>query len=186
MNNAQTQENASYPIGSYTFNTTLRTTDTSCTNNSATWRCYPYGRGVPVKFFWIIHPDYTISSTDNPFAPSFDNLTMTLHDANSSTERFTFSYNMSKTVIPDESITSDDRAAKCTFSNTVFEATLWTRRNEGVSEASTKFASWPGDTEVVQKQDAEVGALECLDDDGDRIESVGAGSGECLCEYSSL
>lgn len=181
-----------FPVGSYTFDTNLQKMNTSCTSNPATWQCYPYNTGSPVKFFWIISPStpYTISSTDNPFAPSFSNLSMTLRDANTTDERLTFSYTMSKTIVPSENITADNRAARCTFDDTILEATLWTRRGANKTEkevdTGTKFTTWPGDVEVVQKRDAEVGEPRCEDDNGIEIIDVRAGSGECTCEYSNL
>lgn len=88
-----------FPLGQYSFLTTLRSQQTNCTSNSATWRCYPYTvfdssdpstvQSSQSTFDWIIRNDsalyatntttspssvpanLTISSTDNPFALSF-------------------------------------------------------------------------------------------------------------------
>ncbi|CAM1510156.1 Fc.00g004910.m01.CDS01 [Cosmosporella sp. VM-42] len=181
-----------FPAGSYTFNTTLETTNTSCTSNPSTWRCYPYSTGQPASFFWIIDEvnasSYSISSTDNPFAPSFTNLTLTLHDADTSAERLTFSFDMDKVVVPSQAITPDNKATKCTFEDTSFEATIWTKKGGDGQDrkVSQKFGDWPGDVEVVQKKNAGEGGQKCVDSSGNEITDVQAKDGECECRYASV
>jgi hypothetical protein len=90
-----------FPLGQFSFSTTLRTQQTNCTTNPATWRCYPYTVFDPSNpstlatsqstFDWIIQnssaiyandttpstplsgvpANLTISSTANPFALTF-------------------------------------------------------------------------------------------------------------------
>jgi hypothetical protein len=106
-NNTDTQPQDSstplqqFPLGQYSFSTTLRAQQTNCTSNPATWRCYPYTVFDPSNpstfatsqstFDWIITnssafyatsttpstpssgvpANLTISSTANPFALTF-------------------------------------------------------------------------------------------------------------------
>ncbi|KAF7561939.1 hypothetical protein G7046_g2201 [Stylonectria norvegica] len=179
-----------FPAGSYAFNTTLLNSTTACTSNAATWRCYPYVEGSSASFFWIITAvnasSYTISSTDNPFAPSFTNLTLSFLDENQSTERLTFSFAMDKTVVPSEQLTASNRAATCTFDATRFEATLWTRRAGEAAVDGSRFGAWPGDVEVVQSKSGASGSPSCKDSDGKEIGDVEAGKGDCECRYASF
>src|SRR6478735_999560 len=126
---------ATFPAGSFAFKADLQNTTTDCTSNPSTWRCYPYEKGSSATFFWIISSNndssYNISSTENPFAPSFTNLTLKVLDKDTSQERLQFSFSMNKTIVPDDQLSSSNRAAKCTFDDTLFEATLWTQRRRG-------------------------------------------------------
>lgn len=185
-----------YPAGSYTFNTTLQQNSTACTSNASTWRCTPYQQGGEVTLFWTVtalsNSTFNISTTDNVFAIRFANQTTTLLDAGQPTERLAFALQMNRTVLPDASLTSDNRAARCTFVDTTFAATLWTRRsdNQTISppegKMDEKFGAWPGDIEVTQSADAKSGSPSCEDLSGNAITSVKAGPGECLCRYASF
>lgn len=197
-----------FPAGSYSFTTALQRTATDCTSNPSTWRCFPYESGSNATFFWIItggidsEPDsYTVSSTENPFAPSFTNLTAKLSGRGTRNERLEFSFDMDKTVVPSDALTSDNRAAECTFRGTKFETTLWTRRGDGRavdtktddddddgggSSRRSSFSPWPADVEIIQTMAAEEGEPRCEDRDGTRITDVQAGDGECVCGYASF
>lgn len=98
-----------FPIGQYSFLTTLRAQQTNCTSNPATWRCYPYtvfdssdsssAQSSQSTFDWIVcntsaiyatntttspsnvPANLTISSTNNPFALSFTAQGMTYIDS---------------------------------------------------------------------------------------------------------
>lgn len=189
-----------FPAGSYSFNTRLQETTTSCTSRSTTWRCYPFEEGKNATFFWVIHsqnasdansPSYTVSSTDNPFAPSFTNLTATVAGRDTPDERLTFFFDMDKTVVPSDSLTPSNQAALCTFGGTRFEATIWTRRKDGKEigsdrEAGSNFAAWPADVEVVQSKQSEEDQPRCEDRDGNRITDVQAADGECVCGYANF
>lgn len=184
-------EEAPFPAGSYSFETTLQSTTTDCTSRASTWRCYPYNIDSNATFFWILSPSdggYTISSSENPFAPSFDNLTLSTVDKDGDDERLTFEFEMERSVVPEDALTEDNRAAKCRFAGTKFQATLWTKR--GVpADADTdggKFARWPGDVEIVQSKEAELGQPVCEDADGNAIADVQASSGECTCDYANF
>lgn len=182
-----------FPEGSYSFETTLQRESTSCTSRESTWHCYPYNIGSNATFFWTLSTsedgDLVVTSSENPFAPSFTNLATTMEDEGSEDERVTFEFDMERTVVPSDALTPENRAAKCTFPNTIFQATLWTR--QGVTgnphaQASDKFNAWPGDVEIKQTKEAELGQPECEDANGVKIADVQAGSGECVCDYASF
>lgn len=184
-------EDAPFPAGSYSFETTLQTASTDCTSRSSTWRCYPYNIDSNATFFWVLNPSdggYTISSSENPFAPSFDNITLSTVDKDGEDERLTFEFDIDRTVIPEDALTEDNRAAKCIFANTKFQATLWTKRgaDENADKGGSKFAHWPGDVEIVQRKESELGQPVCEDDDGNAIADVQASSGDCTCEYANF
>ncbi|KAF5017719.1 hypothetical protein F66182_10317 [Fusarium sp. NRRL 66182] len=172
-----------YPAGSFSFKTTLQNTSTECTSNPSTWRCFPYTQGSSATFFWIItsvnSTSYTISSSANPFAPSFTNLTLTPTPNN---DRLQFSFSMNKTVVPDDKLSASNRAAECVFDDTHVDATLWMNGGEGNGD---RFADWPGDVEIVQRKTFGSGPLECVDSDGGSVGDVRATSGACECRYAN-
>ncbi|MCJ1339284.1 hypothetical protein MMC09_004573 [Bachmanniomyces sp. S44760] len=146
----------SFPVGTYALDTFLDTVSTNCTSNPDTWRCYPYTTYssspslAMATFNWIITPanasgpstdNFTISSTNNPFAIYFSNLSMTLLDANTSTERYTFSFSSDKTVVPSAAITTDNSQSSCNFNSTIFSASLYTRQRNIYPANSTTSAS---------------------------------------------
>ncbi|KAF9875747.1 hypothetical protein CkaCkLH20_06679 [Colletotrichum karsti] len=202
-----------FPAGSFAFTTALTSAPTNCTSNPSTWRCFPYttyaqssaGGGSPnaslATFFWTIAPrnsyTYQVSSSPNPFAPQFANLTTTLLDGNSYNERLVFNFSLPKTVVPSAAIAADDRAASCVWAGTAFSATLWTRRSASVGGGAaaaakegnatlvsdgSKWADWPGQVEVVQVAS---GGPECKDSEGAAV-PVAAGDGECECHYANF
>ncbi|KAK5992902.1 hypothetical protein PT974_06327 [Cladobotryum mycophilum] len=188
---------SSIPTGSFTLDTTLQNSSTGCTSNPTTWRCFPYSNGSPAKFYWTIEQgtgrnEYQVSSSDNPFATSFTNISMTLLDASLGSERFVFSFQMNKTVVPSSALTSTNRAAKCTFSDTTFQATLWTRRTSVKSKHTRRqelpqpgYPAWPGMVEVTETKNSTLGSPECEDDKGNMIADVQAGAGTCECLYGT-
>ncbi|CAG9986943.1 unnamed protein product [Clonostachys byssicola] len=194
-----TDSSSLYPVGSYSFESTLQNISTACTSRSSTWRCYPYSQGSNATFFWSISrsgSSYNVSSSDNPFAPSFSNKTATLLDQGEPTERLSFAFDTSRTIIPSEPITPTNRAAKCTYSSTLFQATIWTRRSGGRElsdiddllkrKAGKKFVAWPGDVQVLQMRPYKAGGPNCEDTDGNKITDIQGGYGDCSCEYSSF
>lgn len=102
-----------FPLGQYSFVTTLRAQQTECTSNPATWRCYPYAifdssdpstsASSQSTFDWIIRntsdvyasnvtsptspegisANLTISSTNNPFAITFTPQALSFYSSNS-------------------------------------------------------------------------------------------------------
>ena len=137
--------NGPFPVGSYTLTTFLDTVSTNCTSNAATWRCYPYSTysqsqtGAMATFNWVITAtdpkssspgNYSISSTNNPFALNFSNVPMQLLDLGLSSERYTFFVPMDKNVIPSTAITNDNSLATCYFNNATFRANLFTKMSK--------------------------------------------------------
>ena len=98
-------------------------------------------------------------------------------------------------VVPAGAISTDGKSARCTFRGTKFQATLWTRRKNGVEmedllaskgeEGDDDYRTWPGDVEVEMVKDAEDGQPECETVDGDEIDVV-AGTGSCTCQYANF
>ncbi|KAK5130184.1 hypothetical protein LTR08_002393 [Meristemomyces frigidus] len=75
-----------------------------------------------------IHSNLTISSTNNPFSITFTNLSLTYLNptsSNASAARYTFTFQMSKSVIPDTAITTNNAAATCFYNQTSFTGTLY-------------------------------------------------------------
>lgn len=114
---------------------------------------------------------------------------MTVLDPNQESERFTFAFAMNKTVVPDDAQTPTNRAANCTYADTVFKATLWTRKrgNETISipKSPSKFGPWPGDVEIMQYKNSTIGEPHCIDTAGGPIADVQAAGGTCMCRYES-
>lgn len=140
-----------FPVGSYALTTFLDTVSTNCTSNAATWRCYPYttyaqsSTGAAATFNWIITPadqkssssnQYTVSSTKNPFAVDFSNISMQLVDVGLNSERYTFSLPMMKTVVPSTAITKDNSIATCLYNDTILQADLYTKLPKAYPPAS--------------------------------------------------
>ena len=154
--NTTSEDNGPFPIGSYTVTTFLETVTTNCTSKSATWRCYPYvtyaesPSGAKAAFNWIItavssdltsNGRYIISSTKNTFAIDFANVPLSLVDANTPMERYTFSILLDKAVIPSASITPDNMMAECFYKNTQFQGSLYTRMSDTYSANSSDTVS---------------------------------------------
>ncbi|KAB5578474.1 hypothetical protein GE09DRAFT_551944 [Coniochaeta sp. 2T2.1] len=160
-----------FPAGNYTLTTALASLTTSCSSSPQTWRCYPYTLYSPslppssnastATFFWTITPktswSYTISSTPNPFAPSFSDLPLTLHDPNQYTEHFTFNFSLRHSSVVEGQLTpSTTTTTMCWFNSTVMAVTLWTRMRAdfpaGIEDVNVpvggtggdgSFATWP-------------------------------------------
>ncbi|KAJ9131988.1 hypothetical protein NKR23_g11487 [Pleurostoma richardsiae] len=202
--------NSLFPAGSYAFTTALVNTSTACTSEASTFRCYPYATYTPLSpnasaatFHWVITAvssyAYTISSSANPFAPSFSNVSLTLLDGNQATERLVFSVPAAKAVVPAGSLPgAGDRAATCWFNSTVLSATLWTRARAsyppGVAavpdpvNASATFQPWPYAAEIRQVAAAGPGVPDCRDGDGAEVGdsfAEAAGAGDCGCWYAN-
>ena len=163
-----------FPIGSYAITTFLDTVTTNCTSNPATWRCAPYTTytdspsAALASFNWIISAatssgaNYTISSSDNIFSIDFVDVPMTLVDANTTMERYTFTIPLNKTVNPLVPITTDNSQAACMYYNTDFQGNLYTKITHSypttTSNTSTVsagdvvgFEPWPYAADITQK-----------------------------------
>ncbi|KAK1830312.1 hypothetical protein QBC39DRAFT_113379 [Podospora conica] len=204
-----------FPGGSYSFTTALASVSTGCTSNPYTWRCFPFATYDPAKpelsaavFSWIIRPasadSLVISSSDNPFAPSFSNITLQLLAPGQHQERFTFNLTLERSVAAGVSLEpGSNEAAFCSFNQTVMSVTIWTRAPAeypgGVGELdvlreeprSIAFAPWPFAVEVRQVQRSEDGSPECRTMGGrpvggDLSSGRTGKEGECRCEYRNF
>ncbi|MCJ1479526.1 hypothetical protein MMC13_008212 [Lambiella insularis] len=140
-----------FPIGSYSLVTFLDSVSVNCSSNPATWRCYPYvtyaqsPSFATATFNWIIsgtQDNYTISSSNDPFAINFADIPLTMADEGAANERYTFTTSINKVVVPSSAITSDNSMANCEYNNTVFAAALFTRMpNSYPSNLSATFSA---------------------------------------------
>ncbi|KAM7200426.1 hypothetical protein V8F33_003872 [Rhypophila sp. PSN 637] len=134
---------------------------------------------LSTTYHWIIEPtspfSYVISSSPPPSdirssldqgattLPTFTNLSLTLHDANQATERFTFSFTMPKSVRVEIALNSSHKQKQitCFFNTTTMSATIWTRMRASfpqnttdlptpVNASRTSFAPWPFRVEVTE------------------------------------
>ena len=122
--------------------TILDTVSTNCTSNSASWTCDPsvtYATSPTdsmATFNWIISasgpsssPNFTISSSGDPFAIGFSNAPLSLLDPGSANERYSFTTNVQKVVFPTLSV-------KCYYNSTQFTADLYTKRQKSYPPSS--------------------------------------------------
>ncbi|KAK3942163.1 hypothetical protein QBC46DRAFT_448055 [Diplogelasinospora grovesii] len=207
-----------FPAGSYAFTTALANVSTGCTSNPSTWSCYPFSTYSPsapdlsaTTFYWEIEPVttylYAISSSANPFAPTFTNVSLTLIDGNQYTERFAFNFTMAPKAVELSAQVGNDKNAKvtCWFNSTVMSATIWTRMRASypanITEvaapvnATNVFAPWPFAVEIKQVQDASNGVPDCRDAAGRPVggdlrpnattQAQGGTVTTCSCSYSN-
>ncbi|KAJ6779334.1 hypothetical protein PWT90_08390 [Aphanocladium album] len=192
--------NAVFPAGAFSFDTYLRENSTGCTSRETSWQCYPEAGGggssigARATFYWTLQQaggtgSYFVTGADNPFAPSFANLPLTMLDADQPTERLTFAFSMNKTVTPADAGAPANRVANCTYPDTVFQATIWTRRRGGAllqpPSHPSPYSPWPGDFEVMQYKNSTIGDPICLDKQGKGIADIQAAGSSCLCRYNS-
>ncbi|KAI9729284.1 MAG: hypothetical protein M1834_006955 [Cirrosporium novae-zelandiae] len=164
----------SFPAGSYSFNAFLETITTNCTSDAVTWQCFPYTTyqtspsGSMVTFQWIISPteprssNFKISSSGNPFAPHFSNISMSLVDAGLHTEHYRFQTTMGIDVVPTTTLLPNQSTTICKYYDTILEGNLYTKKRPAGSAASTvtsaspsssspgSFEDWPYAVDVFQ------------------------------------
>ncbi|GAB0137677.1 hypothetical protein EsDP_00005934 [Epichloe bromicola] len=182
-----------FPAGAFSFKTSLQKTEAGCTSKNTTWRCDPVRPGDSTTFYWDITQlnsyTYAITSNENPFAPDFKNVSMKIRDYSKPTERLEFSFSMNKTVTPSDASSPTNRAAKCTYADTAFQATLYTRKRGTTlfnpPKHHAKYSAWPGDVRIVQSLDSTIGQPMCRDAMNHVIADVGAGPGTCQCQYTN-
>ncbi|KLU88148.1 hypothetical protein MAPG_07135 [Magnaporthiopsis poae ATCC 64411] len=211
-----------FPAGSYSFTAALTSVASNCTSEPAAFGCYPFGstynRSSPPEasaatFQWVIRPlgdlRYSISSSANPFAPRFANISTTLVDAGLGSERFAFNFTYSKVFVPTKRLTGGAAAAPpattCWYNRTVVEVTVWTRERpsyptpapvvvangpQPVPEATWDFNPWPFRFSMAQRQAPGPQTPDCRDFDG---RPIGSGlsaapetAGECACLYRNF
>ncbi|CAJ2500244.1 Uu.00g030970.m01.CDS01 [Anthostomella pinea] len=203
-----------FPAGSYAFTAALSNTSTACTSNPATFRCYPYTTynstssfaDASTTFFWTIvetaQDVYTISSTANPFAPQFTNVSLALLDGGLSSERLSFTTPLGDAaVVPTGPIVEgSNEVTTCYYNDTVLSTMIWTRRgaqfggyatttggNRG-GDGSKNFDAWPYAVQVARTAAPGSGVPDCRNADGERVGdfAVVDGGGECGCWYANF
>lgn len=196
--------NSTFPAGSWSIVTYLSSVSSSCSSNSATWSCYPYTTynqsttSSLAELNWIIYaftstssstPSYTISSTTNPFSFVFSNVSLSLINANTSNEAYTFSITMNKAVVPTAQLTSSNLATTCYYNQTTLEAVLYTQQDAtwGGNVTGLSYTKWPYASSVQQITDAGSSVPDCIDIDGNEVGSfsVSSSSATCSCDYAN-
>ena len=203
-----------FPVGSYTFTTFLDTTSTNCTSNPDSWKCEPsvtYATSptnAQATFNWIISAanstsdptsNLTISSTNNPFSIDFSNAALTLVDAGTDNERYTFTTTVQKAVFPTFNV-------RCDYNDTQFTADLYTSKPKSYPSNSTSnatssaagtpaggaFADWNYAVDATQDIGGGVDVPACYDLvnglPGDRVTSgysVMPAADFCSCAYKN-
>ncbi|KAL6877026.1 hypothetical protein J3F83DRAFT_727863 [Trichoderma novae-zelandiae] len=176
------------PTGTFAFDPILQASSSECTSDPNTWRCLSSEEGSLPRFSWTITQEnalYRISSRNDPIA-SFTNIPLVILDGGEEDERLTFSFKMNVTVKP--LATTTNRAAKCTYPDTTYTATLWTKRGtqkpySSIQTRRAEYGSWMGLVEVAETKNAALGVPECVDARGDAVADVQARLGTCECVY---
>lgn len=177
------------PIGGFVVDTALYGSSAACTSNPNGWRCLSsQGSRLP-RFYWNItevDSNYYVSSTDDPIVSLTTNIPMEVYNEGKEDERFAFSFKFSASV--ELAVTAASRAAKCTYSDTIFQATLWTKQRMQKQSKTTQrrddYINWPGLVEIMEIKNATLGVgLECVDSEGDKIADVQSEAGACECIY---
>ncbi|KAK5069551.1 hypothetical protein LTR64_008232 [Lithohypha guttulata] len=203
--------NQNYPLGTFAIPTYLTTTNTSCTSNPATWRCYPYttySQSTTASFstlLWrITSPtnstlDLQISNTNPAFSYPFTNVPLTLSNAGDLQQSaFTFSFNFRKQVIPDADITGGDNAAtRCYYNNTLVSVRLYdnaqggggnvTRPPSGQSDTQNGGGElWPYAIEFEERIAEPPECFRYVNGEEGAVVPVDEGVGECVCGYRNF
>jgi len=212
-----------FPIGAYAITAFLTNTSTACTSNTATWSCYPYttystsATGSESTYNWYItasstNPNnYQISSQNNSFSSVvFTNSSLTLTDANTQNERYTFSIpHLVKSVVPAVSISNDNTLSTCFYNSTTLTASLYTRMNATLTDSNGAQPTgmtmqseaagdgivfnkpWPGAVMIEQTANAGNEVPNCYRNvnakpdfaEPANVPAVTGGGGECSCLY---
>ena len=166
------------------------------------------------QFNWIItatnstptaSPNFTISSTSNPFSVDFANASLQLMDQGMPTERYTFKTQVQKIVYPTKSFT-----IKCFYNDTQFSANLYTKKlrtlplNNAPSPSSSaaaatatgtsaSYADWKFATDATQSIGGGVDVPDCYRySNGQTGEKITQGYQEqastefCSCAYKNF
>ncbi|KAI7284136.1 hypothetical protein KC345_g2456 [Hortaea werneckii] len=172
-----------------TFNWILSNTSSVYPTNETT--ATTSAAGIPANL--------TISSTNNPFSVTFTNETLTYinEQGNSTPARFTFSFQMHKSVIPSTSIASDNAATECYFNSTTFVGTLYLdaqssypASNAGGNYGGGGHTRWPYAVEIQQSSPGGQDVPTCYETFngqlGDEVLTLGDAqpdTSRCLCSY---
>lgn len=165
-----------------------------------------------VTLNWVINPrnsdssQFIISSTDNPFGPTFESVPLQLQEAGSASERYEFEVPMDLAVIPSGPLTEDNSLTRCFYNGTILKAELYTKRPKSrldsasplpsasppasATSASIKFVPWPNAVAIEQVKIGAEGVPDCYKvrngqitekvPDGGKLSSLG---GLCNCLY---
>lgn len=192
--------NSTFPAGSYRFDTYLNTVSTDCTNDPATWTCYPYSTyaqnpsSSAATFEWIISPiknsqNYTISSTDNYFSIVFSNLSLSLMHEGTNDEYYFFQTSMQKLTKPAGQLGTQNVASTCYYNETTFQGYLYTKMTKSYGSSSTNgtessgaFESWPYAVKVEQVAAAGANVPSCVGPSGQSLGDFSVVDGTKLCD----
>lgn len=133
-----------FPQGSYAINVYLTTVATNCTSNPLAFSCYPYTTygSDPTDSMgtlnWIIastsssndnssNQNYTLSTSQNPFAPLFSNIPLILTAEGTPDEHYAFTVEQQKMVVV-SSLAADGENGVCYYNNTAFSGQLYTQK----------------------------------------------------------
>lgn len=189
-----------YPVGTYTLQPYLLSTNSSCTPNPNTWRCYPYQTysSSPTNSMttlnWVIsgtnisgRAAYSISASSNPFALPFSNADLKLVDTGTADERYTFSTILEKVVVPDAVITSDGSTARCYYNGSTLIGDLYTKKSPDLRTGSGNDQWWPHAVQVRQVANSAPDCWKTVNGmDVERVNIGSGGNGECECEYADF
>jgi hypothetical protein len=148
-----------------------------------------------------IPANLTLSSTNNPFALTFTNQSLTYHSSDDnagSPPMLTFAFTLPKTVVPTSAIAPDNAATQCFFNSTVLSGRIYlaasSYQNPSIDSAAQAGSpeQWPYSVEVLQSSAGGLKTPDCYKTvDGGLGERVTEGleptteGGECRCEYSN-
>jgi hypothetical protein len=197
--------NATFPAGTYRFNTLLSSISANCSSNTATWMCYPYTTyaqspsSSAATFDWIISSSsesptkHTISSTLNYFSIVFANATLSLQNRGQADEHYFFQTMLEKSTKPTIAFGNQNLASTCYFNQTIFQGFLYTKVNATYGKqmngpnASSPYPLWPYAVKVEQFANAAANNPACLGPSGESLGdfSVADGSQKCECVYSN-
>ncbi|KAI5367746.1 hypothetical protein Slin15195_G028780 [Septoria linicola] len=138
------------PASAATADSSRSTFDWVITNSSSSYATIGSGstadEGEPANL--------TISSTSNPFSLTFDHtpLTYISPSSNSSSARYTFSFEMDKAFNPPISLSSNNVATQCYFNQTTFTGTLYLSAPRTYPESTDSAGSlqWPYAIDITQ------------------------------------
>ena len=164
-----------FPLGSWNIPVALTTTSTDCSSNPAIWACFPYQTysqsqtGSLYTFNWVIsstsaHPSDTslqIASSPDPFGLSYPQTQLSLFDAGSQSERYTFSLPVPKQGTPTPSLVQGGGKEICFFNQSELSATLYTHAQQPASPP-TNGQTWPGTVYVEQSSPGGQNIPECF------------------------
>lgn len=109
-------------------------------------------------FNWIISasgpsssPNFTISSSGDPFAIAFSNATLSLLDAGSAEERYTFITTFQRSVFPTGGV-------QCFYNNTQFTASMYTKKPKSYPSNSTSGSTTSSAAPAAATGDGPAGA----------------------------